>query len=237
MATISGLRLSRVMEAIAALAVVLAFWIWWYSYRHSYVFDVLTAVVTAISVFVIASALSGAADRRRALGRWSRGLGILNLLIALWFVAVEWEWSYEDCPHCHDARRVFEYRVFSIVVWRDVEEWRYPTIIEMIAADLGIPCLHERAFRWWRQRLSGLCLCVEHGGMRLHDPPWYPPCARAAVRSWMERDSGFARTFRKRVLEGDDREFLRSLIFRMYDACPGDQLPRYPLRRAGSSSG
>ncbi len=109
--------------------------------------------------------------------------------------------------------------------------------MEMIAVDLGIPCSHERAFRSWRQRLSGLCLCVEHGGMRLRDPPWYPPCARAAVRSWLEQDPDFARTFRERVLEGNDRAYLRSLIFRLYDACPGDQLPPNPLRRNGSESG
>lgn len=237
MATISGLRLSRVMEAIAALAVLLAFWTWWYSYRHSYVFDAFTAVVTAISVFVIATALSGAADRYRTLGRWSRGLGVLNLLIALWFVSVEWEWSFEDCPRCHDSRRVFEYRVFSIVVWRDVEQWSKPTIVEMIAADLGIPCSHEKPLRSWRLRLSGLCLCLENGGMRLGDAPWYPPCARAALRSWREQDPDLARRFRERVLEGNDREYLRSLILRLYDACPEDQLPPNPIGRNGSSSG
>jgi hypothetical protein len=226
------LRLSKLMEAVAALAVLLAFWTWRHYYRYSTIFDVLTALVTVISVFVIATVLSGATENNhRSLDRWSKGLGILNLLIALWFVSVEWDWSFEDCPNCHNSRRIFEYRLFSIVVRREVGEWDHPTMIEMVAADLGIPCSHGRAFRGWHQRLSGLCLCVEHGGMRLYDPPWYPTCAQAAVRSWLAKDPSFAQTFRKRVLEDFDRLYWRSLIFQMYDACPANQLPDHPLNR------
>jgi hypothetical protein len=90
-----------------------------------------------------------------------------------------------------------------------------------------------------QQHWSGLCLLVEDGGIRLgpgYDQRWYPPCARAAVRSWLARDPSFAQTFRKQVLEENDRPYWRSLIFRMYDACPPDQLPDYPLERGEAPS-
>ena len=69
------------------------------------------------------------------------------------------------------------------------------------------------------------------GTYRLYDPPWYPPCARAAVRSWLANDPNFAKTFRQRILEEKDRQFWHSLILRMYDSCPADQLPEHPLLR------
>src|SRR5438552_2127631 len=56
------LRLSRLMEAIAALAVLLVFWIWRNYYRHTTIFEILTVLVTGISVFVIATVLSGATE-------------------------------------------------------------------------------------------------------------------------------------------------------------------------------
>jgi hypothetical protein len=74
------------MEAVAALAVLLAFWSWrlrGYA-QHTIIFEILTILVTGIAVFVMTTVLSGATgSKHRSLYRWSRALGILNLLIAL----------------------------------------------------------------------------------------------------------------------------------------------------------
>jgi hypothetical protein len=227
-----GLRVSRLMEGVAALAVLLAFWTWRLrSYHTTIVFECFTFLVTAL--YVIAVIVSGATEsRHRRLHRWSRLLGVLNILIAFWFVSVEWYWFFEDCPNCHRSRIVGEYRFVSLFLHRE-ELREYPTLIEWIAADLGTPCSHTNASRWQKQRWSGLCLIVEDGGCGhlFYDPPWYPPCARNAVLSWLARDPGFAQTFRKRVLEQWDRPYWYSLFHKMYGACPQDRLPSYVRRR------
>jgi len=226
-------RLSRLMEAVAALAVLLAFWNW--SLRSSWRspgLGCLTFIVTGISAVVIATILSGATDiLHPRLNRWERIFGIINILIALWFVSIEWYWFFDDCPNCHRSQTVVEYKFVSLVLYRRKGP-EYPTLIECVAADLGTPCSHEKASRWLKQRWSGLCLLVEHGGCGwLYDPPWYPPCARNVVRSWLAKDPAFAHTFRKRVLEQWDRPYWRSLLSQMCDGCPVDQLPSYLLPR------
>ena len=106
----------------------------------------------------------------------------------------------------------------------------FPTVTELIAGDLGIPCQHQQTTRWMRNRLFGGCLWGECfiGTHRFSDPPWYPPCARDAVRSWATEDPNFIRNFRVRVIEGRDPGYVRTLVVRMYDACPVDQLPANP---------
>jgi hypothetical protein len=233
-----SLRLSTVMEAIAALAILLAFWGWRLKsyYRTTIIFDCVTVVVTLSSFFIIATLLSGAAEGGRpGLKRWSRRLGILNILIAFWFISVEGCWFFETCPNCHRYRHVFEYRFLSLVLHSRGRE--LPTLVEWVAADLGTPCSHEKASRLLKQRWSGLCLLTEDpGDYGLYDPPWYPPCARKAVQSWLAQVPGFAQTFRKRVLEEWDRPYWQSLILKMLDACPPEQhpqhrLPYFPLPR------
>lgn len=226
-------RVSSLMEAIAALAILLAFGTWrWRTYYRAPIFDVVVVVVAGISLFVIGCVLSGNADpRRRSLDRWRRRLGILNGLIALWFVSVDWSWFFEECPNCRDRRQVVEYRIGSIVVEREVSGWFYNTAIERVAADLGVSCSHGRAERSLQQRWRGLCLPGGPDPLRLSDSAWYPPCARDAVRSWLRSDPNLAREFRQRVLDDFDRAYWRRLVFRMYDACPASELPRHPLKR------
>ena len=52
-----------------------------------------------------------------------------------------------------------------------------------------------------------------------------------AMRSWLAKAPNFAQTFLKRVLEEKDWPYWRSLIFRIYDACPADQFPDYLLKQ------
>jgi hypothetical protein len=75
-----------------------------------------------------------------------------------------------------------------------------------------------------------MCLWGENfvGIHRLTDAPWYPPCARDAVRSWATKDPNFIRNFRERALAGRDPGYMRALVVGMYDACPVDQLPANP---------
>jgi hypothetical protein len=225
------LSLRRMLALVAVLAVPLAFWGW--RLRAGVPFpaglDVATSAVTLVSACLVAKTLIGASrDRPRFLGSLGWGLLSLNAVVAIWFTSVEWSFVVENCPACGHGRDISESCFFSVIRRRLTRE--IPTITELIASDLGIPCNHELMRGWQKYRLFGGCLWGErHPGIhRLGDGLWYPPCARAAVRSWSTQDPSFIRIFRERALEAQDRQYVRTLVFRVYDACPAEQLPAYP---------
>ena len=237
------LSVRRMLALVAVLAVPFAFWGW--RLRTGVPFpaelDAATIAVTVVSAGVIADILIRASrNRPRLLGPVGWGILALNLAVAVWFTSVEWAFIVEKCPACDHGTDVLESRFFSVIPRRVARE--YSTLTELIARDLGIPCQHEQMMGWRRNRLFGGCLWGECfvGIHRLSDPPCYPPCARDTVRSWATEDPNFIRNFRERALEGRDRAYVRTLVFRMYDACPVDQLPanRYPeyQRAAGPDS-
>jgi hypothetical protein len=217
----------HVIEVIAALAVLFAFWrLRQTSNIHTNLFDVLTVVVTTVTVLVVAATLlRSVMVPRPLLERVIRGLEIASLAIVLWFMLVDWCWFEEGCRRCGNRRTVFEYRFCSVAVQRSVKPWNRPTLIEYIARDIGIPCSHDRRERATHQRWIGSCLIVEHGGSYIWDPPWYPRCARDAVRSWVAEDPSFVKTFRERVLDPDAKDwgYWHGLVVRMTYACPANE--------------
>ena len=187
------------MEAMAALAVLFAFWRWRHDYRHPIAFELVVLSVTVASAFVVGTVVSGATEsNHRHLYGLSRVLGVLNVLMTFWFVSVEEYWFFEDCPNCRHSRSFTEYRFLSFVLKR-IEGRDSPTLMQWVAADLGIPCSHNESYLWLKHRWSGLCLLVEDGGLRLSNDLTYPPCAREAVRSRLANEPGLPQTFRKRV--------------------------------------
>ena len=103
---------------------------------------------------------------------------------------------------------------------------------EWIAADLGIPCAHEKSTRWLKQQWTGLCLHTNGtDGSLMYDRPEYPPCARAALQSRAARDPEFVAAFRERVLDGSDRDFWLNLVDEIYDVCPPEQLSSFRRRQ------
>lgn len=249
-----GMRVSWLMEAVAAVAIVLAFLNWLQAavidkeilgvrytrleiLRPRELLAAVSAAVILLALFVIVSVLFRAVKgENRKLSRWTRGLGVLNLLIVVWFVSVDESVYREACPVCLNARHVHESRAFSWLIRRDVFRWRLPRIGELIAADLGTPCLHPRPERLRLGARSGLCLWWDGGFMWLYDRPAYPPCARSAVAARLAADPGLPATFRKRVLEEHDRAYLRAFVDRMYSECPDSELPEYLHKSNRASS-
>jgi hypothetical protein len=177
---LSCVRLSmRTMLAlVAVLAVPFAFWGW--RLRAGVPFpaglDVATIGVTVVSAGLIAGVLIGASrDRSRLLGPLEWGLLALNVTVAIWFTSVESTMFVENCPVCRHGRDVIESRFFSVTPRRVTRE--FPSLAELIASDLGIPCDHEPMTGWWKNRLFGGCLWGECiiGIHRLADPPPVSP--------------------------------------------------------------
>jgi hypothetical protein len=225
------LSLRTMLALVAVLTLPFAFWGW--RLRTEVPFpaglDVATIAVTVVSAGVIANILIRASrDTPRLLGPAGWGLLALTIAVAVWFSSVEVALVVEDCPACGHGTDIHESRFFSVTPSRVARE--FPTVSELIARDLGIPCQHEQTTRWMRIRLFGGCLRGEYfpGIYRLSDPPWCPPCARDAVRSWAAKDPNFIRNFRDLALERRDTAYMRTLFVRMYDACPVDQLPANP---------
>ena len=238
------LSVRRMLALVAVLAVPFAFWGW--RLRTGVPFpaglDVATIAVTTgfVSAGVIAVVLIRASrNRPRLLGPMGWGIVALNVAVTVWFTSVERAFIVEQCPACGHGNDVFESRFFSVIPRRVVRE--FPTVTELIAGDLGIP-KPARADDGAGGGIAsfGGCLWGECfiGITRLSDPPWFPPCARDTVRSWASKDPNFIRNFRERALEGRDRGYARTLVSRMYAACPDDQTPahRFPEYRKAAES-
>ena len=184
------LSVRRMLALVAVLAVPFAFWGW--RLRTGVPFpaglDVATIAVTLVSAGVIAVVLIRASrNRPRLLGPMGWGIVALNVAVTVWFTSVERAFIVEQCPACGHGNDVFESRFFSVIPRRVVRE--FPTVTELIAGDLGIPCRHEQMMGWRRNRLFGGCLWGECfiGITRLSDPPWFPhalgtPFARGRPR-------------------------------------------------------
>ena len=128
------LRVSWLMEAVAALAIALAFlnWLWAPAIdaeilgsrvtnleivRPRILLAALSAGVVLLALFVIASVLFRAVKgENRKLDRWTKRLGLLNLLVVVWFLAIDTTDYREGCPACFNARYVRECRAFSRVI-------------------------------------------------------------------------------------------------------------------------
>jgi hypothetical protein len=235
------LSVRRMLALVAVLTVPLAFWGW--RLRTGVPFpaglDVATIAVTVVSAVVIADISIGAfRGRPRLLRPLGWGLLWLDVAVAVWFTSVEWTLIVENCPACGHGADVTESRLF-LAIPRRVARKEFPTLIELIATDLGILCPHKQMVGFRKYRLFGGCLWGEYnpGIHRVFDQPWYPPCARDAVRSWAAKDPNFIRNFRERaLLEERDHGYMKALIFRMYDACPADLLPAhlFPDYRRGA---
>jgi hypothetical protein len=225
---IPRIHLARSMEAIAAVAILMAFCVWrrrGYSPREA--FDCVLIVVIGFSAMIIASVFFGAGpSNRHGVYRVSRVLGLLNVLIAFWFLSVESCWIYEDCPRCHSSRLIVEYRFLSRRAYRRLER-EEPSLFQLIATDLGVPCSHSDLYRILDQRWRGCCLLVRPAPARIHSDPHYPPCARAAVRSWLADDPDLSQTFERRAFDQDDRHYRGVFMLEMYRACPPDQRPKW----------
>ncbi len=153
------LSVRRMLALVAVLAVPFAFWGW--RLRTGVPFpaglDVATIAVTLVSAGVIAVVLIRASrNRPRLLGPMGWGIVALNVAVTVWFTSVERAFIVEQCPACGHGNDVFESRFFSVIPRRVVRE--FPTVTELIAGDLGIPCRHEQMMGWRRNRLFGGCL-------------------------------------------------------------------------------
>lgn len=132
-----------------------------------------------------------------------------TLLVAFWFLAVDWSWYVDDCPRCYLGRDVYQYRLLGrIISERVVED---PSLVQLVATDLGAECAHPTMTRWHKHRRWGLCLCANpciNGLYRLDGNLDYDEATRAKVRKMALDEPSLRDEFSRRVLDrGNPRDW------------------------------
>jgi hypothetical protein len=81
----------------------------------------------------------------------------LGLVLACWFLFVDWSWFVDECTACGHAVSVTQYRCFEVPVQQSVFQH---TLIDQATASVAPgKCSHENVVRWHKQRWWGLLIC------------------------------------------------------------------------------
>lgn len=148
-----------------------------------------------------------------------RRSAIIMAILALgatWFLGVDWSWFVYDCPDCGYGKDVVSYRFCTIPIQQSTHE--VPTVLQKVAADLGVPCSHSRTECWHKHRWRGLVVC--HGPCinGLHrmvgDDAWYDDRASVKVAALAERDPSVPQDFVHHVFEKHEFRFARTVLER-----------------------
>ncbi len=163
-----------------------------------YVFS--AGIVAAVSAFV------WAVVRRR------RGAAMLAC-VALWFLALDLSCFLNHCPDCGCDWYSYQYRVLGMPVRTQIRD--FPTIVQLVLGDLGVPCEHRDCEPWHEYRLSGLVLPTwyRHAGTFLvGDTDRYTDAMAAKVRRLGVEYPQLAVELYDMVLrEGDYQNFWRTI--------------------------
>jgi len=152
-----------------------------------------------------------------------RGRAVLTVLaiavggVGLWFGAVDFSWFVERCEDCRRTREVFQYRVFGwpFYSWDRCTE----TFLQVAAADLDVPCLHQSSFRWHKHRYWGLCVCARPciNGIFLMtggEENW--PVLLDELRQRADEEPSLREELHQRVLVEHDIDYYRALLDDLY---------------------
>jgi hypothetical protein len=133
----------------------------------------------------------------------------------MWFVGVHRVWLRENCESCFYGRSTEEYRVFGFAVKTSVLDPGTGNVVYKITRDLGIACRHPELHTFVEYRWCGLLFCCEDrhalwvtGGQS----PWYDARGMETLKRMVERDPHLPETFRKRVIQDKDSDYLCSFL-------------------------
>jgi hypothetical protein len=140
-------------------------------------------------------------------------VGIVIGLIVAWFSLVDLSWFVESCPDCGSDWDSIQYRFFQI----PISERRHSNtmMLELVCADLGVPCTHPNLIRRHKQRRWGLCICwcPCHNGIDglAGDADDYDQTTSARVRAMAKENPKLGEEFRQRVLVEHDYDYWHAL--------------------------
>ena len=140
----------------------------------------------------------------------------------VWFIAVDWCRFEESCRDCGHGRRSLQYRVFGIPVRESRHDYS-PTLLELIASDLDVPCRHPSFAGWCAQRWRGLCVPVQSAcAIRIGGSVEYRTCGRSLVRDRLRDDPKLGEIFQRKVFIEHDEQYGRDFARGLLKECPAD---------------
>ena len=130
----------------------------------------------------------------------------LILVLAFWFLTVDFSWFVETCPECGFGRDIVQYRVLTMPVYQRTKD--YDSLLSKIASDIGAECTHPQIERWHKQRYWGLLICAcpcINGITRLTGgDASYDKKARSLVRDRVKNNPSLQAEIAERVLKNRD---------------------------------
>lgn len=145
------------------------------------------------------------------------GLGIVVASTVAWFCFIDLSWFVESCPDCGSGWDSIQYRVLQIPI---SERRRSNTMmLELVCADLGVPCTHPNQTRRHKHRWWGLCICAFpcHNGIDgvAGDAIRYDEATSIRVKSLAKDNPKLGEEFHQRVLIQHDYEYWHAFAERM----------------------
>ena len=138
---------------------------------------------------------------------------ILLALIILWVLAVDMSWFVEDCHDCFYSKDIFEFRLFTLPIYRIVREHDSP--IAYTAEKLGMPCSHLNIDRWHKHRWWGFVICCYPCINGVSGLAWPEGSERElidmAIPKLLEKNPNLPAEFKQRVLIDHDMEYWKEL--------------------------
>jgi hypothetical protein len=137
--------------------------------------------------------------------------------VAFWFLAVDRSWFVERCPTCGHFGYIMQIRVCGI----PVHEHRYETdsLLQKVAADLGVPCTHPNLKRYYKHRYWGLlicaCPCINGIDSINADLSWYDAAVSARVKGMAAANPALRAQFVERVIKNRDWKYWGAFVDQM----------------------
>jgi hypothetical protein len=136
------------------------------------------------------------------------------LFVGVWFLAVDQSWFIDECPTCGYMRHVFQFRVLTLPAREDRRNRL--TILQRVAADVGVECRHPLLKRFHRQRLWGLYFCACPCNRSLYDldtdDSWYDEAVSNRIKQFVSANPHLRNEFVEKVLEKRDFEYYRAFL-------------------------
>ena len=145
-------------------------------------------------------------------------VALLTIFIVVsWFLCVDLSWFVEYCPTCVYGKDILQYRVCTIPLYERTED--HVTLLQRVAEDMGVECIHPKLVRWHKHRYWGLCICTHPVSTVSIDCPMAmipgmttPP---ARLREMVRTSPSLRDEFTERALKNHDAEYWWAFVERL----------------------
>jgi len=140
--------------------------------------------------------------------------------VAMWFLVVDLSWFMEECADCRSRSGIMQIRLFTLPIYE--KRMEHPSLIELIAKDLGVPCMHNdvdlwnrsQIGRWWgllipSRSYAGYIVWFGDGDL------WYDDSFAAKVKAIAAREPSVTQDFAQQVLGRMNRNYWQRFLLEL----------------------